>query len=282
MLAHRESGIISIRYIRETPRMTAMFRLSMLLVFLTPTSVSAGNQGFLPGDAFFHTILRQDDCERMQEEDAPTLGYVPPDWVDSYFCGYYGYWQLQLPPQSRPLVQNLQNVYRSIREFNPRQLVEYKSFGGIKLHETNGLHVLVYNADYNPTDYPIGLRWNESWVEDQMAFGVPRKETRLQLFDRSDAAYEQEWRNAGHVPRLNTNCADKETAIDAIHKGKAMATCQGPVQLIVLESEKLGTFVSPRAETTFYSVTDKSVKRYRYVKKEWVVVDWKPGMIEEE
>ena len=262
-----------------------MLRILLLALLAIPAPVMAGNIGFLPGDSFFHSILTKDKSQELLKEETSMLKYVQPRWVEGYFCGYHGYWQLQLPSDSKPLILNLQTVYDSVRESSPRKLVEYKSLEGVQVHETNGLHLFVYNADFDPTKYTVGRRYNETWVEDEMAFGRSRRETELQVFDRSPETYAGEWRDASQVPCLKTTYPTWEKHIDAIQRGKGIATCQGPIQIIVLESEEIPSFKSPEDWETFYAVNNTGIKRHRYYgekKKEWAVVDWTPGMPEPE
>lgn len=88
------------------------FASVLILVCCMPQQAKATNRGFLPGDAFFHAVLTQELCKKLVASDTPTLEYVRPQAEEWYLCGFAGYWNLQLPADSQPLLANLSQLFR--------------------------------------------------------------------------------------------------------------------------------------------------------------------------
>lgn len=241
---------------------------------LTSGNVWAGNIGFLPGDAFFHTRLTADVCQQMVESESIRFPYVRPDWVPGVFCGYYGYMELGLPPDCQKLATLTREVYLDIRTRLPRTLMEINVGEEVKVHETNGLHLFIYNADFDPQQYVVGLRYNEAWVQNLQEFGLPHRGMRLESFDTSPEAFSQDWRDAALVPPLKIKIPRVEESMDAIRRGKAVAKCDGPIQLFVVESNQLKSFLKPYQGMTYFSISSDGVKKYEYRKRQWTVEKW--------
>lgn len=252
-------------------------KILWIVICLTgPTQVEAGNAGFLPGDSFFHTRLTEEACNTLLSQPSPRLPYWRPDWVEGAFCGYYGYMELELTSDNKPLFEHAQGVYRSVRQFEFKELVEIRSGTKIETWETNGLRLFIYNEDFSPLVNYVGLRYNESWVENLQAFGMPRKAVTLESFDTHPKAFSCDWRDAAEVPPLKIRVPSVEESLDAIRRGEAVAKCDGPIQFIVLDSDKFQSFVNPRQRMKFFSITNSGVKKYEYQKREWKVEDWHP------
>lgn len=256
--------------------MRSLFLWISTFLAWVPGDLHAGNIGFLPSDAFFHTQLRQADCEKLLSDAKPRVSYFRPDWVVPSFCGYYGYMELELSADSKPIFEQAHRVYKEIREFQPKRLVEVRHGEQVTYHEMNGLHLFVYNESFSPLQNYVALRYNESWVEDLTAFGIPRPQMQLEAFDRSHEAWSIDWRDSKLVPPLKTQVPDVQESLSAIRGGKAVAKCDGPIQFIIWGSEKLPSFVNPRQNMTFFSITTAGVKKYEYLKREWKVEDWQP------
>ena len=255
--------------------------LSVIVLIAACRTAGATNRGFLPGDAFFHAMLTQELCRQLEESDSPSLAYVRPQSEAGAFCGYAGYWTLQLPADSRPLIQNLCTLYRHLRQSLPREIQEFQDAGGtVRQSETNGFHLFVYNADFDLQRYDIGLRYNESWSANESAFGPHPAITRLELFVDDKVAFSNDWRDAASVPRLRTICPP----ISDQERRKALGTgnervddavvVTGPVQIIVATSPKLARYVHRRNSMRFYSVTNDGIKEFTARKSKWVVRDW--------
>lgn len=243
----------------------------------------ATNRGFMRGDACFHSILTKDLCTALADSDSPLLPFVRPKGEKFAFCGYAGYWSLQLPAGSEPLVKNLGVLYTSLRRNSPRELREHTDEEGTTSRiETNGFHLFVYNRDFDPLEYDIALRYNETWVDDESSFGPHPSITRLEPFVIDRVAFSNDWRDAAAVPPLRTECPpipeqEKRMKLGMGNKRiDAPVVAQGEVQIIVAVSDNLRRYVNRRRGATFYSVTNSGVKQYIAKHGEWVVTDWSP------
>lgn len=256
------------------------------LAYLANTT-TAQNTGFLPGDAFFHAVVTESSVDRMGAEKEAVLDYMRPESEDSSFSGYAGYWKLRLPAGSQAMVRNLQRAYKDIRFSVPKEMREYRTAPGTsklraasEIIETNGLHVFVYNADYDCHRYALGLRYNESWVEDTALFGPNPKWVRLEVFVDDRSAFSADWRDAREVRKLGVACP----AIPDQARRKELGTGNAridaplevinPVQLIVLPPGRLEPYFRKKNGAYFFSITSGAVKIHRMEKGEWTASDW--------
>lgn len=266
-------------------------RRTLPFVLITLANLSnaatAQNTGFLPGDAFFHAVVTERSVDEMSAAEEAVLDYVRPESEEGSFSGYAGYWKLRLPTDSQATVRNLQRVYRDIRIRVPKEMREYKSASGTsspraasEIIETNGLHVFVYNADFDSHRYSLGLRYNESWLEDTASFGPNPKWVRLELFVDDRGAFSDDWRDASKVPKLDVTCPAIPDQARRMELGIGNARIdvplevRNPVQLIVLPTRRLGPYFRKRNGAYFFSISSESVKIHRMVKGEWTSSDW--------
>ena len=247
-------------------------------------NLMATNRGFMPGDAFFHSVLTQDDCEQLTKSPLPTLEFVRPKGEPFTGCGYAGYWSLQLPAESAPLFSNLSKLYSGLRRHAPRELTEHIDGDGKKQqYETNGFHIFVYNKDFDPLRYDIALRYNETWVADESSFGPHPSITHLESFVIDSFAFSNDWRDAAVVAPLKTECPpipDQERRMKLGMGNKRIdesVLAKGDIQIIVTASPDLRRYVHRKNGTLFYSVTNEGIKQYQAKNGDWVVTDWDPA-----
>ena len=246
-----------------------------------PSAVRATDRGFLPGDAFFHSVLTQDRCESLQSDELPVLQYVRPKEEHPALCGYAGYWKLQFAPGSQPLISNLCNLYSDFRKYTPREIVEFEAADGSTVrHETNGFHLFVYNDDFDPKRYHVALRYNESWVTDESSF-VPRPDfTRLELFVEDRIAFSDDCRDAASVPQLRAKCPPIPDQEARMKLGLGNQRIESPIvvdeqiQVIVNESSDFRRYVRRRNGATLYAVTADGIKVHKIKNRKWVVSNW--------
>lgn len=243
----------------------------------------ATNRGFMPGDAFFYSVLTQDRLTALADPESRKFPYVRPKGEEFAFCGFAGYWSLELPADSEPLVRNLNSLYTSLRRHSPRELIEHTNEDGTKTQiETNGFHVFVYNLDFDPLKYDIALRYNENWVEDESSFGPRPSITRLESFVIDRVAFSNDWRDAAAVPPLRTECPLIPEQEKRMKLGMGSAwidtpvVADGEVQIIVTASDNFQHYVNRRNGITFYCVRKSGVTQYSVKQGEWVVTDWSP------
>ncbi len=230
---------------------------------------NATNIHFLPGDAFFYTRLTKESCEELQKDEGFSLRCLTSELSPGSFCGYVGYEQLRLPPSSRPLITNLVQAYTEVRKSSWRELTEEQDYKGqIKLQETNGLPIFIYNESFDPQIHSIGLKYNESWVEDEMAFGVRKNLTRLDVFDSNPLVFGEDWRDSREVPPLKVKCppiTDLEKRLKYGSGGDVVTEpvfCDGPVQIILVDVPNLKSYFQARNKYDFYVIKSTGVTKH--------------------
>ncbi len=254
-----------------------------MFLLLASNPAFATNRGFMPGDACFHSILTKDRLTALAESENATIPFVRPKDEQFAFCGYAGYWSLQLPPNSESLIKNLSSLYTELRRSSPREFRESVDSDGKTIHsETNGFHIFVYNHDFDPLKYDIALRYNENWSEDESSFGPESRITRLEPYVLDRVAFSNDWRDSKAVPPLRAMCPpvpDQEERMKLGVGNKQIedpVVATGQVQVILTDVGSFRRYLHRRNGATFYSVTNSGVKQYTVTKSEWVVSNWLP------
>jgi hypothetical protein len=194
-----------------------------MVLFVTiwqqPATGSANNNFFLPGDSFFHAILTEAVLADIEKSKSPVFQYNRPDHLNSFFCGYAGFEQLQVKDMSPAIKKNLTMLYRHLREAYPLQIElvqetklvrdasggfdnEVKT-GKILRREMNGFSMLFYNADFDADRYRLALKYNENWVKEVVAFGHRQEHVQFEFFVREEEAILSDWRDCQLVKPLN-------------------------------------------------------------------------------
>ncbi len=255
--------------------------IAIITALSVPSTVRATDRGFLPGDAFFHSVLTRERCESLQRDEPPVLPYVRPKEEQPALCGYAGYWNMQFAPGSQPLISNLCDLYSDLRRDTPRELVEFEAADGSTVHhETNGFHLFVYNDDFDLKRHHVALRYNESWVTDESLFGPRPAFTRLELFVEDRIAFSDDWRDAASVPRLRAECPPIPDQEARMKLGLGNRRIESPIvvddriQVVVTESSDFRRYVRRRNDATLYAVTADGIKVHRIKNRKWVVTDW--------
>jgi len=237
----------------------------------------------MPGDACFHSVLTKDRLSALVESENPTLPFIRPKGEQFAFCGYAGYWSLQLPPGSRPLVENLNTLYIELRRSSPRELREYVDSDGKTVQsETNGFHIFVYNHGFDPLKHNIALRYNETWSADESSFGPNPQITRLEPYLDDRVAVSNDWRDAKAVPALRATHPPIPNQEKRMRLGMGNKRIDDPVvandqvQVILTTVAEFRKYIHPRNGVMFYSITNTGVKQYTFKKSKWVVSDWPP------
>ncbi len=253
--------------------------IAFLLVMLCGAQADATNPGFLPGDCCFLTSLTQEGVKTLQDSDSPTFGYEAPDPLSMKFCGYSGYWTLQvvgMPLQQRAA---LKSAYESVREFQPRELTEFKDSetGKLEVVETNPVRVLIVNRDFDFDMYGVLGKYNESWPTESLAFSFGGKpvpdRTYVPIVQNVDVVI-KEWYHGAEVAPLTVELPvplESTVGPRALQPVKATK----PLRFIVLP-EPFESYVKPEDGTGLY-VVDDELTEYRYAPVEgWLTAaEWK-------
>lgn len=232
---------------------------------------NATNIQFLPGDAFFYTRLTKETCDGLLKDERFSLSYLTSELSPGSFCGYAGYGHLRFPDGTQSLVENLTQVYTQVRKHHWRELTEHQDDNGqVRQLETNGLPMFIYNESFDPLRHFIGLKYNESWVEDELGFGVRKNFVKLDVFDPSPLMFGHEWRDSREIPPLQVKCP----AIPDLEKRKKYGLggdllmepvfCEGPVQIILIDAPNLTTYFESRNDFEFYVIKSSGVTKHYF------------------
>ena len=258
--------------LQQPHRYYVLTALMAALLWLPPSTGKANNNFFLPGDSFFHTILTEALLADMEKSKNPVFRYNRPKHLDSYLCGYAGFEQLQVTEMSPAIKKNLQALYRYLREEYPLriELVPETKFvpgklgdaevktGKILRRELNGFNMFFYNADFDANRYRLGLKYNENWVEEVVAFGHPRQHVQFEFFVREEKAILSDWRDCRLVKPLNV-----------ISPPIKVRRSSNPLPPITLKS-KVRIFILPTSDFAqhyhrsdfIYEVTETGIQLY--------------------
>lgn len=187
-----------------TSRFSALFLLLITVPIFQAAPAGANNNLFLPGDAFFPSVLTTEDLKHMRQEAAGTrtFTYSSMDGYEMAFCGDAGYERATLESVDDAFADNLMSAYSKLRQKVPRQFVEEREDGERRLVETNGMRVLFYHESFQFPEYKLGLRYNENWADEAVQFGHKRNRIRLCCLLRNPLAVELSWRDAKTVAPL--------------------------------------------------------------------------------
>ena len=242
------------------------------LLWQPPSIGKANNNFFLPGDAFFYTVLTEDALAEIKKSNSPIFRYQRPEHLRSFFCGYAGFEQLQVKDMSPDIKKNLAVVYRTIREGHPLQIelvpevkvvegdletIEVKT-GKILRREINGISMFFYNADFDADRYRLALKYNETWVEEVVAFGHRQEHVRFDFFLPQEEAVMSCWRDAKQVKPLNVIAPPIKVRRSSNPLPPIMLN--GKVRIFVLPSND---FLSHYHRSKFvYEVTEAGIQLY--------------------
>ncbi|MEM1443330.1 MAG: hypothetical protein AAGF67_13365 [Verrucomicrobiota bacterium] len=133
-------------------------------VFLfVSVSAQAHNNLFFPGDAFFSARADAELLRQLTEGEDPQLLYArySRSWM---LCGYAGFWNARIDGLPDVTRDNLRSTLRTLFE---------KELGKARKRETeDGIEryfpVLIYNRNFDFSEYPVGLKFNENFESDQI------------------------------------------------------------------------------------------------------------------
>ena len=140
----------------------------------------------------------------------------------------------------------------------------------LELVETNGLQVLFYNSDFDLNKRALGLRYNENWLKEVVAFGHLREHARLCCLLQDNDAVAISWRDGDLVPALRTK-------LPAAGGKSARKTIGDPVVLeaevkaiVIPASSSLDDLFKPEAGSKLFVVGSKGVKEMNFKDGKWL------------
>ena len=165
----------------------------MCIIHGIPKDAWATNTAFLPGDAFFHTLLKTEDLERLETEDSPTFVYALPRHVGLNLCGYAGFWRLRYEQMPESLRKNVIKLARHLRATEHFALFERRpnfETGELEDVEVAPFHLFIYEPAAKGR---IGLKYNEHWSKHTAYFYT---------FAPDVDMIAAEWRDCERMPAL--------------------------------------------------------------------------------
>ncbi|MBW3540881.1 MAG: hypothetical protein KY476_11470 [Planctomycetes bacterium] len=254
------------------------FALVAVLTSHASKAVDAANVYFMPGDAFFHTILTDDSLKVLERAgDTITLTY---DLPAASFCGFAGFERIQIDVGSSRIAQRLRNVYDSLRRTHPKVIAVFDQDGKTVQHEINGFHLLIYNKSVDFSKQRLAIRYNESWFDLPDEVVGPQRlgtapATVYQPLFRDHEAVVHDWQWSREYDALKVSVPAGLTwgrtgeAIAQPVRGKA-----SEFQFVILADESLKTgsyselksYFRQKPGWSFLSVSDSGVRQFQWKK----------------
>jgi hypothetical protein len=230
--------------------------------FLGTAESSANNNLFLPGDAFFPTLLTKDSISSMREtkSGARTFEYIATDVEGGAMCGYAGYANATIPSVDDAFAENLDRVYSKILNLRGRSLIERTENGKTTITEKGGMRVLFYSSGFDFQVHRIGLKYNENWVEESKKFGHEKEHISYSSLINHAEAVAISWRDALDVKGLQVKLPD--VALEPTPKMEVPVITSEPIRAYVLGFGSLEKFFDPDEDSwlTLYIVDSKGVE----------------------
>lgn len=260
-------------------------KLFTVLVSLAVASPAfAANQFYMPGDAFFHTVLTKKKLAEIEAEKSPIFEYDRPEFLPSMLCGYAGFQNLEYVEMPVAMKKHLRTTYEELRTYTPRRVeikpeVEFKKTdeGDVEVPtgreiytEINGFSVLFYNSTFDMKKHRLGLKYNEKWADMFAAFGHKRDHAKLEIFVQTHEAVAVDWRDAHLVKPLQATLPKIETK----SIGNPIRVKQGVVAIVLPKNDFKRLF---RGEESgwgamyLYVVTEKGVTQLESKNGHWAV-----------
>jgi hypothetical protein len=283
--------------------MRSHFSVAVALVALCGARpVVANNTLFLPGDAFFHTVLTEDHLKELPAQENPRFGYGRPE-LGRAGCGYAGFAELEFTKMPRDFKANLRRAYYGLRKERSKIVALVDDAKTAKppskfpyyprpdrpdrkvQQELNGFSVFFYNESFDFTRHKLALRYNERWVEETEAFGYKREHIRLETFVFTRHAILEEWRDAKHVEALKVDCPEPSRGSGDKEGGKPSplgVRATGGLKALVLDypviedrTDQFRDYFERVEGITLLEVTDKGLRRHVVKDGKWTVAEGK-------
>lgn len=136
---------------------------------------------FLPGDAFFHTVITEEVLKKLNENPDYAFEYGRPYWMHTI----PGYYTLSLGKQNRKLAKQIHDAYEEVRYSmsllelrvrgkSPNSISSKPSQEKTDFVEINGPHLFFYNEGYDWQKRHVALKYNENWSLELQKFGYQK------------------------------------------------------------------------------------------------------------
>lgn len=250
----------------------AVLFASLAVTALGPSATAqANNNLFLPGDAFFPTVITEADIQALQAREAGggTFVYSSFDGYGEAFCGYAGYNKASIPSIDKAFANNLATVCSRIQKVADQKAKRRGPARQDPRLEAKETRVLFYPPEFEFPRYRVGLRYNENWAAEAARFGHSREHLRLCCLIDDPDAVEISWRDAELVRPLNVELPDVEPV--PVPKTEATVVVQGNVKAFVIGSQTLKELFRSRTRDTLtlFVVDSDGIAEWVYAAGSW-------------
>ncbi|MCH2174789.1 MAG: hypothetical protein MK193_03580 [Lentisphaeria bacterium] len=225
----------------------------LVLFILFPLQIFAANVYFIPGDAVFHTMLKGEDLKKTSEGSLLLQCSYP--WV-MMLCGNIGYRQIEYTDVSQKKIDNLLKIYTEF-EGNISEETELKQVG---------LYAYILNKDFDFNRYIIGLKYNEDWLEEHIAFGARQSHTNV--YSYLPRYIGESWRDSMLVaPLKSTAKFEKQTNSTK----RIIPKVSSKDTIIVVCKQNIGQ-VYKESFGEIYIFQGDQLQKYRYQSSKWELI----------
>ena len=127
---------------------------------------------------------------------------------------------------------------------------------------------MFYDEKFSAERFKIGLRYNETWVDDAVKFGHRRDHIRLCCIVRHENAVMTSWRDSTLVPPLTS--IRPKVAKGESPDSDSVVTIGGETKALVVDSTPLSELFSPQVNATFMIVSEKGITKMSYKNYRWM------------
>lgn len=271
------------------------------LLHVGATRSCGANVGFLPGDTFFHARLTEDFVVELDESsEQMTFSYSRPAYAQPALCGYTGFWRLEVVDTDRNIKKSFRRLYKTLRRDYPKIIKviiiedieddelrqELGAEGGEIRQELNGIHVFVYNADYDVNKFGLGLKYNEQWHSPpKEAVGERRTDffplasaSVYEPFVREYNAVVQDWRRADKVDALSVRVPKNIAwAKIARRREEPVRASASNLRFVVIPDGLLTECYRKTERAQFWEITAGGVMMGTWKDGKLYMSDWAPN-----
>lgn len=246
---------------------------STIFVCCLSQKSEANNNYFLPGDAFFHSIITEDVLRKLDKNPERTLYYRFV--CEPAFCGYAGYSNISLKGENQKLADNIKKAYYQIRKWvplelrvegiSPNSVSDHTQNKSTKFEEMNGLSLFIYNEDYDWQRRKIAIKYNEDWLNDLNIFGF--KGGRYCEFVKTSDAIVRSWAQGNYIKPLAVKLPD--ASIEKYKTVNIPMTPKGPMKALILFDRNYKQYFNMKRGMHLLEVSNKKINHYVIEKREW-------------
>jgi hypothetical protein len=224
----------------------------MLLLFALP--LRAHNNLFLPGDAFFTSMVTIDMVEKWRPGPV-TVHYSRLSGI-GYLCGYLGYGEATIADVNQATIDGVLDTLRQM-EKEGRGYREGETADGRKIR---WFRIFLYQRDCNLESMRIGLRYNEHWATIQRGHA---SEDHV-LYDEigGAGAILENWQSCELVRGL-THTATKAVSAGEGRDSLEISLKAADIKFVVCADVDIQPYVDLSEDLVWHEITDEPVVRVR-------------------